>query len=245
MNIFKKIEFFIIWVVFAFTLFFAWIFNSSFITLLIYLSIFLIFLILFYLTFIYFNKNKKQWIKFLLVFFNLILLCLFSIFHLFILISIILNNLTTPQTPNIQKYTISLENITENQYSISHFPNKIPNEAENYYFFIDQNFQGYNIHYLKFNINDKYLKNVLKENKDNICRKLEYKDITKYYKHINNLVDYNNKDKNSYTAYFLKNQNKDPDYISGFLISYKTKEIIYFYANWNLLLEEHKNKLCI
>ena len=37
-----------------------------------------------------------------------------------------------------------------------------------------------------------------------------------------------------YTVYILKNENNDNNYTSGFIVSKKYKEIIFFYGNYNL-----------
>ncbi len=133
----------------------------------------------------------------------------------------------------LKSYSASLSMLVYPQYlyRIIHFPPKIPEGSKNYYFYIDNSFHGYNIHYLSFQIYDEYLDEIIKKNESNIYLKINYSEIHKYYKYLSNRFDIF--DTSKYDIYILQNYNEDSDYTSGFLISKYYHHIIYFYANFD------------
>lgn len=130
-------------------------------------------------------------------------------------------------------------------YQVKHFPKIIPEDAENYNFYLGYNPRGFNVHYLSFNIDEEYIDSVLKNNKKNVAIKINYSDIEKYYHHLDIVMSVEDKIlkiskeefkqlQKEYTVYILKNENNDNNYTSGFIVSKKYKEIIFFYGNYNL-----------
>lgn len=72
---------------------------------------------------------------------------------------------TTPTEPKIKNYKSELRNI-KSQYKnpeFDHFPQTLPNDIEDYYFFIENSFDGEDTHYLRFKINSEYVNNELKQ----------------------------------------------------------------------------------
>ena len=55
------------------------------------------------------------------------------------------------KSPPKEKYYEKIYNITSKVYRIEHFPKEIPLNAENYFFKAEKSFDGFDIHYLKFN----------------------------------------------------------------------------------------------
>ncbi len=148
----------------------------------------------------------------------------------------------TYRTPSVSEYSTEIKKLSENEYRTNHFPSKIPQNAQDYYFRIyDTNLHEYCISYLKFNIDKEYLNNVIKQNEDEIYRKLPLIKISEYYKDFDLIGDIPVTNKNNYTAYILKNENNDYNYTSGFIVSKDLQEIIYFYSDFNL--EDLENKI--
>ena len=72
---------------------------------------------------------------------------------------------TTPIEPKIKNYKSELSKI-KSQYknqAFNHFPQTLPNDIEDYYFYIENSFDGEDTHYLRFKINSKYVNNELKQ----------------------------------------------------------------------------------
>jgi len=141
-------------------------------------------------------------------------------------------NLFDTKTPAIEEYYDVMSNTTDKPYQIKHFPVKIPEKAYNYYCERENDPRGFNIHYVKFNIDDKYLNEIIKQNQKNINEKINMADINQYYRYIDLRLKLEDEEK--YDAYILKNENSDDTYTSGFVISKEKHEIIFFYANYNL-----------
>lgn len=136
------------------------------------------------------------------------------------------------RTPTIEEYYEVMSNAADKPYQIKHFPIKIPEKAYNYYCERENDPRGFNIHYVKFNIDDKYLNEIIKQNNKNINEKINMADINQYYRYIDLRLKLEDEEK--YDAYILKNENNDDTYTSGFIISKEKHEIIFFYANYNL-----------
>lgn len=180
---------------------------------------------------------KKTWVFIVLSFSSLAYLLIYLIFLLFLFLGTY-NNATQDyvyeyKSPPKEKYYEKISNITSRLYRIEHFPKEIPSNAENYFFKAEKSFDGFDIHYLKFNINDKnYFDQIIKNNKNKIYKKLEY---NKVYKHYSDLEASINIEENpNTTLYILKNQNNDLSYTSGFIISKTDNLIVFFYANYCL-----------
>ena len=72
---------------------------------------------------------------------------------------------TTPTEPKIKDYKSELRKI-KSQYEnpeFDHFPQTLPNDIEDYYFYIENSFDGEDTHYLRFKINSEYVNNELKQ----------------------------------------------------------------------------------
>lgn len=136
-----------------------------------------------------------------------------------------------PIVPTVETYPFVIK-AYYNQYGdkISFFPTKIDN-INDFYCIFEDNFDGYNIHHLKFLADKKYIEDTIEKNKKDVYKKFKLSEIGDYYNFIDN--NFNIKDKNSAIVYILKNKNNDKDYTSGIIIT-KLNEIIFFYANYNL-----------
>jgi len=182
------------------------------------------------------NKYNKKWLTvsigaagiilaLLFLSGSFIMICLDSVFD------------EKPITPKVQDYSSAIFGLTDKLYRIEHFPGKIPVNARNYYFHIGTNFDGYNISYLKFDINSSYIDNLLADYKDKIYKKIEYSQIDKEYRYLNSTFDIY--DKENYQVFILKNEENDDDYTSGFVISKQKDRIIFFYANYDLRMPDY------
>lgn len=72
---------------------------------------------------------------------------------------------TSPTEPKIKNYKSELRKI-KSQYEnpeFDHFPQTLPNDIEDYYFYIENSFDGEDTHYLRFKINSEYVNNELKQ----------------------------------------------------------------------------------
>ncbi len=192
-----------------------------------------------------FIKNKA--VKITVNILGLLLLPVSVLFYLYCFSAFIFGGMITSvpltETPPVSEYSTKVKELTKKEYRIKHFPLNIPEKAQNYYFYVDGGgLHGYCINYLKFNTDDKYLDNVIKQNKDKMYKQLPLIKISEHYKDFDLIGDIPITNKNKYTAYILKNENNDSFYTSGFLISKERNEIIYFYANYNLEIN-YKNKL--
>ncbi|MBQ3641982.1 hypothetical protein II906_08685 [bacterium] len=176
-------------------------------------------------------NSSIKYKNFLFVIFNIFAILLMILFEcIFIMHDAFYYNLTDV-TPKQWRYPATIKLMTNEKYRISHFPKKIPSDAQNYYFKIERDFHGYNIHYLKFILNKEYIDFVISSNKDNIYKEINYSDINDYYRFLEHSFDI--KEKSSCKVYIMKNQNNDTSYTSG-IIGCENGQIVYFYANFNL-----------
>ena len=180
---------------------------------------------------------KKTWVFIVLSFLSFIHVLIYLIFLLLLLLAS--NDPTQDyvyeyKSPPKEKYYEKISNITSRLYRIKHFPKEIPSNAENYFFKAEKSFDGFDIHYLKFNINDKnYFDQIIKNNKTKIYKKLGYNKVYKHYRDLEVSIKYIEENPNT-TLYILKNQNNDLSYTSGFIISKTDNLIVFFYANYCL-----------
>ena len=96
---------------------------------------------------------------------------------------------------------------------------------------------GHDVRYVCFNIDEKYLEEVINKYRDDIQKEYVYSVHSGYknnlpspmsieqYSNLDEWEKYNQETK-EYTVYILKNKEQ---YTSGFIISKKYKEIIYFF----------------
>ena len=179
---------------------------------------------------------KKTWVFIVLSLLSFIHVLIYLIFLLLLLLAS--NDPTQDyvyeyKSPPKEKYYEKISNITSRLYRIEHFPKEIPSNAENYFFKAEKSFDGFDIHYLKFNINDKnYFDQIIKNNKNKIYKKLEYNKVYKHYRDLE--IGINIEENPNTTLYILKNQNNDLSYTSGFIISKADNLIVFFYANYCL-----------
>ena len=137
-----------------------------------------------------------------------------------------------PDTPTKNEYPFVIKKYIDRYGNkIGFFPDTIPDNANDYYCLFEDNFDGYNIHHLRFKTDKKYIENTINKNKDKIYQKIEYDKIDDYYKLIDDSFDI--EDKSNTVVYILKDKNFDRDYTSGIITS-KSNEILFFYINFNL-----------
>lgn len=128
---------------------------------------------------------------------------------------------------NVSKYPEMLEEIKADTKigDFSFFPKEIPQNATSYYFRLENSFDGYNTHYVKFNIDKPYIDNVLKNSK---CEILTTKDkINSYDVNI-----YSSELQNADIICVLHKGTKDNEYTSGISVYNDTNTIYFFYSNF-------------
>ena len=135
-------------------------------------------------------------------------------------------------------YSKTLKEVQKEDYfAVRHFPEKIPKGAKNYYCIMEDILFRDDIRFVSFKSDIKYLNEIVDKYKQDIktefyCsenykynyRLPELQSIKKYLKSYE-WEKYNQETK-EYTVYILKNKEQ---YTSGFIISKKYKEIIYFF----------------
>lgn len=133
--------------------------------------------------------------------------------------------------PVQEEYSNVIGKMSDKLYQIKHFPYLLPKKCNNYYYVIEDTRDGLNIDYLKFNTNQKYIDNIIQKNKENINKILRKEQIQDSYVDLNYIEGNRNED---CMFYILKNENNDYGYTSGIITSEKAKEIIFFFADYNL-----------
>ena len=139
-------------------------------------------------------------------------------------------------------YSKTLKELVSEEYSyqIKHFPLVIPKGAKNYYFCYDDCWQDGGVHFLRFNISTEYLDEIINKNQQDISNVMNYSEFYQnYYQSLLELgiekrrksmsEDEFKQSEKEYTVYILKNEHNDNSYTSGFIVSKKYKEIIYFF----------------
>ena len=109
---------------------------------------------------------------------------------------------------------------------IAHFPNSIPEDATNYYFQLEDAFDGLNTHYIMFNSNKQYINNVKnKYKKDCIMFTTKAELSTK------NIDIYINEIKDDDKICLLHRKNAKEIYTSGVVTKYPNT-VIFFFADF-------------
>lgn len=164
------------------------------------------------------------------------LLIVFSLFHLlfieiffFMLKSDFLSPFSIgPKVPGISQYDTEIKALKKKSgfYDMRHFPDKLPENISNYYFQIEDAFDGKNTNYLKFDSNEKYINDVLNKYKKSCVsfttNENLYKSGVELY--INELKS------QDYVCLLHKKEDKER-YTSGIAIQ-KPNTIIFFYADF-------------
>ena len=177
-------------------------------------------------------KNKISLILFRIFRFFVVL---FLIFFMYVSTSIM--DFLTHKVPLISYSRTVKEVQKEDYFGVKHFPEKIPKGAKNYYCIMRNLLYGHDVRYVCFNIDEKYLEQVINKYRDDIQKEFVYSVHSGYkynlpspmsieqYSNLDEWEKYNQEAK-EYTVYILKNKK---EYTSGFIISKKYKEIIYFF----------------
>lgn len=124
------------------------------------------------LLFINFLAKKFNWKKVITIIVNILFLVLtffYFFFISFVSMAVFLFWDTTPKIPKQDNYVKSLSKI-KSQYrdnEFDHFPDVLPKNITDYYFFIENSFDGEDTHYLKFRTDSSYINNELKEKCNN------------------------------------------------------------------------------
>lgn len=116
------------------------------------------------------------------------LLIVFTLFHLlfieiffFMLKSDFLSPFSIgPKVPSISQYDTEIKALKKKSgfYDMRHFPDKLPENISNYYFQIEDAFDGKNTNYLKFDSNEKYINDVLNKYKKVVYLSRQMKTYT-------------------------------------------------------------------
>lgn len=128
---------------------------------------------------------------------------------------------------NVLKYHQAIQKIKKDSKinGMSHFPQKIPENAQNYYFKIEDAFDGYDTHYVKFDADKTYIDSIIKKSK---CEILASKnDINKY-----NVNIYSSELQNADEICILHKSTQKERYTSGISVYNDTKTIYFFYSNF-------------
>ena len=135
---------------------------------------------------------------------------------------------TTPKEPKIENYQSELYKIKSqyNNQAFDHFPQAIPKNAEDYYFYIENSFDGYDTHYLKFKANSAYINNELKQ-------KCLSSPITKEQVDKENMLSYYTLKFDEGSQYCLLHKRiTGEQYTTGIATNNEHNVIYYFYANY-------------
>ena len=173
-----------------------------------------------------FNWNKVVNICVNIVWFVLAMLFLFFIGFGMVVAMLFWN--TTPKEPKIENYQSELCKI-KSQYKIpafDHFPEILPNNIDDYYFVIENSFDGYDTHYLKFKADSGYINNELKQ-------KCISRPITREQVDKENLLSYYTLKFGEGSQYCLLHKRiPGEQYTTGIATNNEHNVIYYFYANF-------------
>ena len=133
-----------------------------------------------------------------------------------------------------EEYPYIIKLLPFKKHRFQHFPNTLPNNTRNYFFKTESDPHGYNIHHLAIKTDKKYINNLLKKYENKIVDKINFAEISNYYRYIHMEIDKYTENPKLYNVYILKNENNDNDYTSGFVISEEEQKVVFFYANYNL-----------
>lgn len=133
--------------------------------------------------------------------------------------------------PSLSQYKNSVQKLKElyNKSDLSYFPTEIPQNATNYYFYVGRNFDGYNIYYLKFDVDKQYISDLIKKYNN------EFSTIgTKNELYKKGLDIDINELQNDYKMYLLKQRSVDScnNCKYGFAINQEDNTIYIFFQNY-------------
>lgn len=201
-------------------------------------GIILIIIIVLPLVFFFVLKNTSKKYKWKIITTNIItsLLIIFSLFYL-LFVEIFFFALKSdflfpfskePKLPKLSEYSKEIESLKSKHgvYKMRHFPDKIPDNASNYYFQIEDAFDGNNTDYVKFDSNKKYINDVLKKYKKDCVVFMTSEDLYK-----SGIKIYINELGSSDNICLLHKKQNNEVYTSGF-VTKKPNTIIFFYANF-------------
>lgn len=188
-----------------------------------------VFLIFFFLL----KKFQKTWLKIFAIIVNIFLVIFLSSVYLSLKAAMELFN-SKEETPKPSECYERLKERTEYPEAISHFPRYVPLEYKDAYCFIENDFHGYNIHFLKFYADKIVADDVIKYNKERIDKKYEFEGVEKYYKYLEGNASFGIENKKDYFVYIMKNPYKEKPYVSGIIAPKENGTLIFFFANWNI-----------
>lgn len=174
--------------------------------------------------------KKFNWKKVTNICVNVLLSLLTILYFLFISLGITAAAFfwdTTPKEPTIENYQSELYKIKA-RYApgFDHFPMVLPNNISNYYFYIENSFDGYDTHYLKFNTDSSYINNEFKNKCNN-------QTISKEQVNEDNYISYYTTRFDDATQYcILHKRTPDEHYTNGIATNNTRNTIYYFYANY-------------
>lgn len=134
-----------------------------------------------------------------------------------------------PKLPKISEYADEIDTLKRKHgfYDMRHFPDKLPDDVTNYYFQIEDAFDGLNTDYLKFDTNKTYIDGLLKKyNKE--CE--VFSTYENLYKKGTSL-QINELDSEDNVCLLHKKNDKEV-YTYGFAIKKNKKSVIFFYADF-------------
>lgn len=153
------------------------------------------------------------------------------IFLLFIEFGILFTMPFTTSEPSIKQYKNSIVALQKlyKKSDLSYFPDKIPQDATNYYFFVGTSFQGYDTYYLRFNAGETYLNDLIEKYRNDFS--IIGKKNELYNKRLS--IDINEIEDND-IIYLLKQRNsKDCDNCKfGFTINENDNRVCFFFQNY-------------
>ena len=177
--------------------------------------------------FIKFIAQKDNCTRIINVCVNLFILTAVLFYFIFVgfcmLVGIIMFD-STPRIPKQEDYTKSLYKI-QSEYQnngFSHFPEILPKNITDYYFFIENSFDGEDTHYLKFKTDSSYVNKELQEKCNN-------KTVPK--ESVSNRF-YTNKFPDAEEFCILHKSKQEELYSTGIATNKDHNVIYYFYANY-------------
>lgn len=133
---------------------------------------------------------------------------------------------TTPKQPAKSKYNKELANIKSqyNNNGFEHFPENLPKNAEDYFFEIENSFDGEDTHYVTFTTDRSFVEKELSDKCDTIYTKNELyeNDITIYTSKFSYADEY----------CIIHKSTKTQRYVSGIATDKNHEQIYYFYGNY-------------
>ena len=177
--------------------------------------------------FVKYIAQKFNWTNYVNVCINLFILTAaffyFTIIGFCMLVGILMFD-STPRIPKQEDYTKSLYKI-QSEYQnngFSHFPETLPENITDYYFFIENSFDGEDTNYLKFKTNPTYVNKELQEKCNN--KTVSKESISNWF--------YTGKFQDA-DAYCIIHKSKQNEHYSTGIATNKDHNIIYyFYANY-------------